>query len=69
MNARTEAEVDMLNNEYQMRIPESAIIHFIDDYDSEAAEMLVELMRKHDGDAVSIIGKCIKFAYLNTMEK
>ena len=62
MNARTECEIEQMNSEYSMRIPEKAIIQFLDDYDedSNVAEMLIELGKVWKVDIVKAIITCIK---------
>ena len=66
MDARTQAEVDMMNSEYSIRISEKAIIEFLDDYDEDSniAEMLIELSKVWNIDIVKAIITCIKTVWV-----
>ena len=69
MDARTQCEVNQLNNEYQMRIPEKAIIEFIGDYSPNAAEKLMELNGYWGTDTVTSLINCIKIASRKVKEQ
>lgn len=69
MNARTEAEVNTMTSEFSVRIPESAIIRFLDDYDPElvdgiyrkreTVEHLLALNEEWKTNSVETIIRCI----------
>lgn len=69
MNARTECEVDVMKSEFTARVPESAILRLLDDYDSvtvdginfetEVVEHLLALNKEWKTDSVETIIRCI----------
>lgn len=69
MNARTEAEVDTLRSEFSVRIPVSAILRFLDDYDfetidgftreTEVVKHLLALNEEWKTNSVETIIRCI----------
>lgn len=72
MNARTEAEVDTMRSEFSVRIPVSAILRFLDDYDfetidgftreTEVVEHLLALNEKWKTNSIETIIRCINAA-------
>lgn len=62
MNARTKAEVDTMRSEFSTRIPESAILRFLDDYDSEYTEVVEHLLALNEEwktNSIETIIRCI----------
>lgn len=69
MNARTEYEVDTMKSEFSASIPESAILRFLDNYDSvtvdginfetEVVEHLLALNEEWKTNSVETIIRCI----------
>lgn len=69
MNARTEAEVDAMRSEFTTRVPESAILRFLDDYDivtvdgirfeTEVVEHLLALNKEWKTNSIETIIRCI----------
>lgn len=62
MNARTECEVDTMRSEFSARIPESAILGFLDDYDSEYTEVVEHLLALNEEwktNSVETVIRCI----------
>lgn len=62
MNARTEYEVDSMRSEFTVSVPESAILRFLDDYDSEYTEVvehLLALNKEWKTNSIETIIRCI----------
>lgn len=69
MDSRTECEVDTMRSEFSARIPESAILRFLDDYDPElvdgiyrrreTVEHLLALNEEWKTNSVETIISCI----------
>ncbi len=69
MNARTEADVDSMTSEFSARVPESAILRFLDDYDletidgigykTEVVEHLLALNKEWKTNSIETIIRCI----------
>ena len=69
MNARTECEVDTMTSEFSARVPESAILRLLDDYDSvtvdginfetEVVEHLLALNEEWKTNSIETIIRCI----------
>ena len=69
MDSRTEAEVYTMKSEFSMRIPVSAILRFLDDYDfetidgftreTEVVEHLLALNDEWKTNSVETIIRCI----------
>lgn len=62
MNARTECEVDAMRSEFSARVPESAILRFLDDYDSEYTEVVEHILALNEEwktNSIETIIRCI----------
>lgn len=64
MNARTEAEVDTMKSEFSARVPESAIINFLEDYDlnKNVAERIISLNQAWKTNSIETIIRCVYLA-------
>ncbi len=67
MDSRTQAEVDMINSEYSVRIPEKAIIEFLDDYDERGnvVHYLLILNELYNKNSVETLIDCVYQAFYN----
>ena len=67
MNARTECKIEAMNNEYSIRIPEKAIIQFLDDYDEQGCVVnyLLILNELYGKSSVETLIDCVYQAFYN----